>query len=63
MASADLKFDDTIFFCSVLNLNNKNVNTLIARELSELMFLPHFDIFCDLLLNQTLGNIESISFI
>ena len=32
MASADSKFDD--FCCSVFNLNNKNVNTLIARELS-----------------------------
>ena len=32
MASADSKFDD--LFCSVLiNLNNKNVNALIAREL------------------------------
>ena len=29
MASADSKFD----VCSVFNLNNKNVNTLIAREL------------------------------
>ena len=27
------------------------------------MFLPHFDDFCDLLLNQTLGNMESICFI
>ena len=33
MASADLKFDD--IFCSVFNLNNKNDNALIARELSE----------------------------
>ena len=32
MASADSKFDD--FGCSVFNLNNKNVNALIARELS-----------------------------
>ena len=33
MASAvNSKFDD--FFCSVFNLNNKNVNALIARELS-----------------------------
>ena len=24
------------------------------------MFLPHFDVFCDLLLNQTHGNMESI---
>ena len=31
-ASADSKFDD--FVCSVFNLNNKNVNALIARELS-----------------------------
>ena len=28
-----------------------------------LMFLPHFDVFCDLLLNQTHGNMESICFI
>ena len=27
------------------------------------MFLPHFDVFCDLLLNQTHGNMESICFI
>ena len=27
------------------------------------MFLPHFDVFCDLLLNQTYGNMESICFI
>ena len=26
------------------------------------MFLPHFDVFCDLLLNQTHGNMESICF-
>ena len=32
MASADSKFDD--FFCSVCNLNDKNVKALIARELS-----------------------------
>ena len=32
MASADSKFD--VFVCSVFNLNNKNVNALIARELS-----------------------------
>ena len=32
MASADSNFDD--FCCSVFNLNNKNVNALIARELS-----------------------------
>ena len=32
MASADSKFDD--FVCRVFNLNNKNVNKLIARELS-----------------------------
>ena len=32
MASADSHFDE--FFCSVFNLNNKNVNALIARELS-----------------------------
>ena len=32
MVLADSKLDD--FFCSVFNLNNKNVNTLIARELS-----------------------------
>ena len=27
------------------------------------MFLPHFDVFCDLLLNKTHGYMESISFI
>ena len=32
MASADSKFDDLC--CGVFNLNNKNVNALIARELS-----------------------------
>ena len=26
------------------------------------MFLPHFDVFCDLLLNQTHGNMQSICF-
>ena len=31
MASADSKFDEV---CSVFNLNIKNVNALIARELS-----------------------------
>ena len=34
MASADSKFDDRIFVCSVFNLNNKTVNALIAHELS-----------------------------
>ena len=33
MASADSKFDDFCLQC-VFNLNNKNVNALIARELS-----------------------------
>ena len=28
-----------------------------------LMFLPYFDVFCDLLQNQAHGNIESICFI
>ena len=32
MASADSKFDD--LFCIVFNLDNKNVNALIAREFS-----------------------------
>ena len=32
MASADSNLDD--FVCNVLNLDNKNVNALIARELS-----------------------------
>ena len=32
MASADSNFDEV--FCGVFNLNNKNVNALIARELS-----------------------------
>ena len=32
MASADSEFDG--FFYSVFNLNNKNVNALVARELS-----------------------------
>ena len=27
------------------------------------MFLPHFDVFCDLLLNQTYGNMESMFYI
>ena len=33
-----------------------------VAELS-LMFLPHLDVFCDLLVNQTHGNMESIGFI
>ena len=33
MASVDSNFGD--FFCSVVNLNNKNVNAFIASELSE----------------------------
>ena len=44
MASADSKFDD--FFCNVFNLINKNVNTLIARELSE------FTCTCSLTMNS-----------
>ena len=28
-----------------------------------LAFLPHFGVFCDLLLNQRHGNVESICFI
>ena len=39
MASADSNFDD--FFCSVFNLNDKNVNNaLIARELSGFTLWP-----------------------
>ena len=36
MVSADSKFDDlsVFLFCSVFNLNNKNVKALIARQLS-----------------------------
>ena len=34
MASYDSNFGEFFFFCSVFNLNNKNVNALIARELS-----------------------------
>ena len=34
MASANSKFDE-FFFCSVFNLNDKNVNALIAHKLSE----------------------------
>ena len=32
MGSADSNFDDIV--CSVFNLDNKNVNAVIARELS-----------------------------
>ena len=41
-------------------------NKKVAHEAQpsvSLMFLPHFDVFCDLLLNQTHGNMESICFI
>ena len=41
---------------------NKKV-THEAQPSVSLMFLPHFDVFCDLLLNQTHGNMESICFI
>ena len=34
-----------------------------AQPSVSLMFLPHFDVICDLLLNQTHGNMESICFI
>ena len=34
MASADSKFDDFCLQCIYINLNNKNVNALITRELS-----------------------------
>ena len=34
-----------------------------AQPSVSLMFLPHFDVFCDLLLNQTRGNMEPIFFI
>lgn len=44
MASADSKFDDCfmifyfliLFFCNELNLNDKNINLIIIRELSQL---------------------------
>ena len=39
MAYADRKL--TIFVCSVFNLNNKNVNALIALELSGVPALVH----------------------
>ena len=43
---------------------NKKVTHEAQQPHASLMFLPHFDILCDLLLNmQTQGNIESICFI
>ena len=41
-------------------------NKKVAHEAEpsvSLMFLPYFDLFCDLLLNQTHGTMESICFI
>ena len=46
--------------------SNCGKNEIVAREAYpgvSLMFLPHFDVFWDLLLNQTHGNMESICFI
>ena len=46
--------------------SNCGKNENVAREAYpgvSLMFLPHFDVFCDLLLNQTNGNMESIFYI
>ena len=41
---------------------NKKAAHKVSPSVS-LMFLPHFDVFCDLLLNQTHSNMESICFI
>ena len=49
-----------------VNIYIINKNKKVAHEANpsvSLMFLPHFDVFCNLLPNQTNGNMESICFI
>ena len=41
----------------------KNKKVAHKASASVSLFLPHFDVFCDLLLNQTHCNMESICFI